>query len=183
MSGKRIGDFLVERGILTRADVEQIAEYGKREGRRFGEAGMELGLLSEEQLVRLFGKNFRVNFFNLDPRFFPRQTNALLSVDTIIRHGVLPLGFKRGGYSLFRASRTFNLGMLDPASRESQKTAEEEVRKNGENFQRTQVFLVLADQFLDVLSSVFDVKMKDLLQRPPESVDGTLALSLDDSEL
>jgi hypothetical protein len=181
MIPKRIGEFLVERGLLTEADVGQILEYGKRNHRRFGEAAIELGLLTEQQLTHVFGENYRVNFFHLDPKSFPQLNSKLVGVDAMIRHGVLPLGFKQGGYSLFGAVRTLNLGMLDPGNREGQKVAEEEVRKNGETFKRTQVFLILADQFLDVLSAGFGVKAGDILLRAPENVDRTLALSLDDN--
>src|SRR5579883_2363825 len=113
MSVKRIGEFLVEKKVLKPAEVEQILEYGRRENLRFGEAGVKLGLLTEDALVRVFGKNYRVDFFHLDGKFFPRQTSGILSLETILRYGVLPLGFKNE-YGIFKRGRILNLGMLDP---------------------------------------------------------------------
>src|ERR1700751_1048512 len=138
---KRIGDFLVEKKVLTPAQVEQVLEYGRRENLRFGEAGMKLGLLTEDAMVRVFGKNYRVDFFHLDGKFFPRQTSPIIPLDTILQFGVLPLGFKNE-YGLFKSGRILNLGMLDPGRKDALQAAETEARKHTES-NRTKVFLVL----------------------------------------
>ena len=57
---KAIGQFLVERGVLNQIQVEQILEFSKKTGLRFGEAGLELGLLSYQTLEKVFGPNYRV---------------------------------------------------------------------------------------------------------------------------
>lgn len=170
---KRIGEFLVERKVLTPLDVEKILEYGKRENLRFGEAGLQLGLLREDALVRVFGKNYRVDFFHLDGRFFPRKTSRLIDIDTIIRYGVLPLGHKTTG--LFGMKKTLNLGLLDPGRTDALAAAEKAARAN-EDSSKTRVFLVLADQFLEVLQTVYGVSLDQIAARPASEIDPTLAM-------
>ena len=73
MPQKRIGEFLVDRKVLTPSEVDRILEYGRREGLRFGEAGAQLDLLTEEKMVRVFGKHFRVNSFTSSPCTSPAR--------------------------------------------------------------------------------------------------------------
>jgi hypothetical protein len=175
---KRIGEYLVERKILKPTEVEQILDFGRRENLRFGEAGVKLGLLSEDALVRVFGKNYRVDFFHLDGKFFPRQTSQILSLDTILKYGVLPLGFKNE-YGLFKSGRILNLGMLDPGRADALKVAVEESKVQAES-NRTKVFLILAEQFLDVLQSVYGISHADVAKRNPERLEPTLAMFLEE---
>jgi hypothetical protein len=175
----RIGEFLVERKVLTQADVERILDYGKREGLRFGEAGLRLGLLSEEKLVRVFGKNYRVDFFHLDPAFFPKRSTDILGIDTALRCGVLMLGFK-SQYGFFKRGKTLNIGMLDPGRKDALAAAEKEVRTHGHDFKNTKVFLLLADQFLNVVQSAYGLSLDEIASRPSENLDRTLALFLEE---
>lgn len=174
MGTKRIGEYLVERKVLTPSEVEQVLEYGRREGLRFGEAGTKLGLLSEESLVKVFGKNYRVDFFHLDARYFPRQTQALISIESVLRYGVLPLGVKTRG--LFGKRKVLNLGMLDPGRLD----AVAAVQREAQGVSGTQVFLVLADQFLEVLRSVYGLTEAQIAAKAQAELDPTLTLFLDE---
>ena len=135
-----------------------------------------MGLLSEEAMARVFGKNHRVDFFHLDGRFYPKETSQVLSIDTVLKYGVLPLGFK-SSQGLFSRGRTLNLGMLDPARKDFQTAAEQEIQSK-ERFDKTRVFLILADQYLEVLQSVYGMSQEDIARRPSSAVEPTLAMFL-----
>lgn len=175
---KRIGDFFIDKKLLTQAQVEQVVEYGKKENLRFGEAAIALDFVTEAQLAQLFGKNHKVDFFHLESQFFPKNSRDVLSLETVLRHGVLPLGFK-SEYGFFRPGKTLNLGMLDPGRVESLKIVEEEAKKKSDMTQ-TKCFLVLAEQFLEVLQQVYGVSMQDLTQRSPDSIEPTLVMFLEE---
>ncbi len=168
MAPKRIGEFLIERKVLNPLEVEQILDYGKREKLRFGEAGIKLGLLTESELARVFGKNYRVDYFHLDPQYFPKETSELLDLKTILRYGVLPLGQKKE-YGFFRQEKILNLGMLDPGR-------EKEISL--EAFPRRRIFLVLAEQFLDVLQSCYGLSANQVALMGAEELDPTLRMFL-----
>ena len=160
---KRIGDFLLEKGVINEDQIEEVLKHSKRTGLKFGEAAMELGFVKRKDLINIFGPNFSVDFFHLEPRYFPPQTLDILPKETVLRYGVLPLGIKTE-YRFFRAKKFLNIGFLDPSSTE----AFEAVKKatgpkfSDGSFAGIKKYLVLADQFIDVLQHVFGFSEPDL---------------------
>lgn len=55
---RRLGKLLLERGTLSLADVERIAQLQAEKGVRFGEAAIALGLLTEPELQRALAEQF-----------------------------------------------------------------------------------------------------------------------------
>lgn len=177
---KRIGEFLVDKGVLNTQQVDRILKHSESTGLRFGEAGMELGLLDRDSMVRVFGPSFRVDFFHLDPDYFPKVTAGLIPVDLLIGWGALPLGFKTE-YRFFRARKMMNIGLLNPERREE---VLEGIRSHLESTSGVpglagfKVYLILADQFLDVMESVYGISEERIRDRAVDRIDGTLELFL-----
>ncbi len=176
---KRIGEYLVERGILKLDQVEQILAFGRTSGLRFGEAGMELGLLDRQSMIQAFGKNYLIDFFHLDSRYFPEVTRELLPVDAIVRFGALPLGYKTVP-GLFRSRKVLNLGLLDPAREDAVDAVTEVVRPVvGEALAGVKTYLVLAADFVPLVEKVFALSPAALAKIPTEKVDPTLKMYLE----
>jgi hypothetical protein len=177
---KRIGDYLIEKGLVTQAQVQQILSYSQETGLRFGIAGMELGIYSREDLVEVFGPSFAVDFFYLDPAYFPQNTRDLLPVEEIVRLGALPLGFKTER-RFFRTRKMLNLGLLSPERKDSAEEALRiaRTRPGGDDIQGVKVFLVLADHFLQVLNQVYRKSDAELRGRDQAQVDETLLMFLE----
>jgi protein-tyrosine kinase len=55
---RMIGAILVDAGLIKPADVEQILQYQKKSQLRFGEAGVELGLLSDSSVLYALAQQF-----------------------------------------------------------------------------------------------------------------------------
>jgi hypothetical protein len=89
---------------------------------------------------------------------------------------VLPLGYK-SEWGFFKRGKVLNLGMLDPGRKDAIVAAQKEASLEG-NATSTRIFLVLADQFLDVLQSVYGLSADDLAARSPDQLDPTLGLFL-----
>lgn len=177
---KRIGDFLLDKGVVTPSQITQILKYSKETGLRFGEAGMEMGIISREKLLQVFGPNFAVDYFHIEPQYFPKITQELLPVDDMVRLGVVPLGFKTER-KFFRTRKVLNIGQLDPG----RKTATDEALRiasgklgSGE-IAGVKVFLVLAEQFLQILNQVYQTSDESLRIREHAQVDDTLSLFLE----
>jgi hypothetical protein len=176
---KRIGEYLVERGILLPDQVEQILAFGRTSGLRFGEAGMELGLLNRQAMIDAFGKSYLIDFFHLDSRYFPQVTRDLLPVEAIVRFGALPLGYKTVP-GLFRSRKLLNLGLLDPARQDVVDAVTEVVRPVvGEALAGVKTYLVLASDFVPLVDKVFALSPAALAELPSEKVDPTLKMFLD----
>ncbi len=177
---KRIGEYLVERGVLKPTEVERILSFGKASGLRFGEAGLELGLLTKESLVKAFGRSYWIDFFHLDPAFFPQATQNFFSVEFILRYGVLPLGTKSLP-GLFRARKLLNLGLLDPSRKDVLEACSDKARSSmaeGE-FAGVKTYLVLAPEFVAVLEKQYGVAPAAIGQEGRFELDPTLQMYLD----
>ena len=159
MARKRIGDYPKDKGILNAVDVERIIDYSTRTGLRFGEAGMELGLLTPERMIEVFGPSYRVDFFSVQPEYFPTQTREWFAPAFLLRWGVLPLGTKAAGGFLRRA-KTLNLGLLDPSAKaldQLEPLVLERARERDDDIQGIRCYLVLPESFLDVMSGIYGV--------------------------
>ncbi len=49
-AGRRIGELLVEAGLLSPENAQRILDYQRKSGLMFGETGVEMGLLTEEDV-------------------------------------------------------------------------------------------------------------------------------------
>ncbi|MEW6055328.1 MAG: hypothetical protein AB1540_01830 [Bdellovibrionota bacterium] len=177
---KRIGDFLREKGVIDSVQLQEILSFSRKTGLRFGEAGMELGFLSEEKLIELFGPSYKVNFFHLEPGYFPKTTRDFFPIDFIIRHGVLPLGYKTE-YSFFlRAQKRLNIGLLTPSHKETITKIEEhaENKLGQKKFAGIRLFLILGDQMIKVLEREYGVTEDELRRKSPAEINPTLAMFL-----
>ena len=56
MDHRRIGDILLERGLVTSVDLERAARYQDEIGALFGQALLRLGALSEDMLLSVLSE-------------------------------------------------------------------------------------------------------------------------------
>lgn len=156
MSHKRVGSYFIEKGLINDAELAQILEHSKKTGLRFGDAARDLEIIQTSDLIKVFGKSFETEFFYLDPTYFPAATKEVFTLPEMVRLGVLALGLKKS-YGLFRQGKYLNIGLLDPSNLNNLKEIEAIAldRLKNENVLGIKVFLVLSDQFLDVLREVY----------------------------
>lgn len=178
----RIGEFLVSKKILTPQQAERILEYSKMRGLRFGEAGLELGFLSRESFIQVFGPSFEVDFFHLNPNYFPESTKDLIPIEMVLKYGALPLGFKTES-RFFRRRKLINVGFLSPYRKNFLAEVEKFVldHREGQTFEAVRIYLILADQFLKVLKKTYGISEDQIRKMNPETVDPTLLMFVDES--
>lgn len=151
---KRIGDVLMERGLLRREWIPEILEFAERNGLRFGEAAIQLKKVTREQVDRILKEPYGNEFiFRLDPQYFPESTRALFPVETLMSQAILPLGTK-SEFSWFKRRQRLNLGAVNAGQRDG------EVR----NFLKergiqdsVRIYSVLPDEFMTILKRVYGV--------------------------
>ena len=71
----RLGDLLIQQGLLTEAQLEQALEEQKRSGRKLGRVFVESGFVSEEQISETVARQLGVPYVNL--RFFNVRTEIV----------------------------------------------------------------------------------------------------------
>lgn len=119
MSRPRLGQMLVESGLIKAEQIADAAREGEAAGVKLGEYLCSKGLIREEQIVELLSRQLQV------PRYEPEQypinidMASVLPVEVAQRHQVVPL-LKRGG--------AITLGMSDPTDIDSMDTIEQLTR-------------------------------------------------------
>lgn len=171
---KRIGEFMMEKGMIHREWVQPILEHSKANSIRFGEAAVALGYVTERELRQVLIQPFQNQlFFHLDPHFFPMTTRELIPVSEVIRLGVLPLGVKNE-FHWFRSRPRLNLGVLNL----TKTLATDWVNNHLKNVKSFKTFQVLPEEFLQTLELCYGVDRASLLQLGADQVDVNLGLYL-----
>ncbi len=171
---KRIGEFMMEKGLIHRDWIQPILEHAKVANLRFGEAAVALGYVTEKDLRQVLLQPFgNQKVFHLDPNFIPSVTADLVPLDAMVRLGIIPLGFKNE-FHWFRTRRRLNLGVLNENRREVLDWATTQLS----NVKAFKTFQVLPDEFLQTLELCYGIERSSLLGLGPEQIDVNLALYL-----
>ncbi|MBP9903089.1 MAG: ATPase, T2SS/T4P/T4SS family [Verrucomicrobiota bacterium] len=103
--GERIADALVEDGLLTTKQVEELLEQQKREGTRFIKLVIEKSYVSEQDLTVSMGRVLNVPPINLSRISIAPEVADLLPREIAQNHKVLPVS---------RLENKLFLAMADP---------------------------------------------------------------------
>ena len=103
---KRLGDLLVEEGIITEAQVEQALAAQKSTGRKLGDALIELGFLSEQQMLSFLSQQLAIPLIDLSRAVVDVEAVQLLPEVHARRLRALVIG---------RQGDALRVAMSDPA--------------------------------------------------------------------
>ena len=88
---KRLGDMLIDAGLITQDNLSQVLAIQKETGRRLGHILITKGLIKESELLPVMGEHLQVPFVKLGPGLFDPELVELLDREIIERLQVLPL--------------------------------------------------------------------------------------------
>ena len=91
-----LGTLIFRAGLLPAETIENALEEGVKTGRRLGEILIERGLLQEEDLTRLLAGQKGLPFVNLRTEPIDPETTRLLSEDQARLFSALPIRFEEG---------------------------------------------------------------------------------------
>jgi hypothetical protein len=91
-----LGTLIFREGLLTEEQLEEALQDGMQRGKRLGEVLLERGLVSENDLGRLLAGQKGLQFVQLDSAAIDPAAVQLLSVEKARLHTVLPIGFQEG---------------------------------------------------------------------------------------
>lgn len=95
---KRLGDLLVEAGVITQDQLMNALQAQKNSKLRLGDQLAELGLLSEQQLIEVLEFQLGIPHVNLHKQKIEQSLLNIINEDLSRRHQVLPL--KKNGNKL-----------------------------------------------------------------------------------
>ncbi|MEW5774093.1 MAG: ATPase, T2SS/T4P/T4SS family [Thermodesulfobacteriota bacterium] len=116
---KKLGELIVEAGLLSREQLDAILAEQRRSGLRLGQFLIQRGHLKEQQIVELISRQLRIDVYAPDKHPFDVGLDALVPVEFAQKHRLAPI--KRKG-SLLRVC------MVDPMDIEALDTLEVQTR-------------------------------------------------------
>lgn len=102
---RRIGDILVERGLITRDQLEQALAQQQESQKRLGQILVEQRLINSDDLVDAISERLLIPRVTLDNIVVDPNVRQLIPLELVKKHEVLPL---------FQLGETLTLAMVDP---------------------------------------------------------------------
>ncbi|MBI5014915.1 MAG: hypothetical protein HZB55_05410 [Deltaproteobacteria bacterium] len=88
---RRLGAVLVEKGVITAPQLDEVLRIQEGSGRRLGEVLVERGLLDEEALRWALAEQLDLPLVHPDPAALAPEALALVAPDVCRRYAVVPL--------------------------------------------------------------------------------------------
>ncbi|HWR73006.1 MAG TPA: hypothetical protein VN604_07535, partial [Nitrospirota bacterium] len=88
---KRLGELLVEDGIIQEVQLKKVLEEQKKRGGRVGEILVELKIISEHDLALYLAKHLNIPFVDLEKHMVDRDAARLISQEMARRLIAIPI--------------------------------------------------------------------------------------------
>lgn len=89
---KRMGDELIERGMITESDLKAALDEQKRSGLALGEALVQTGRVDESALNEVLAEHYQVKVADLDSDIIDPEVAAWIPEHTARRFGMVAIG-------------------------------------------------------------------------------------------
>lgn len=104
---KKIGELLVEEGLLSLEQLNRALEEQQRTGDRIGSVLIKLGFIGENTLVEFIAKQFRMPQVDISKLAIPKQVVGLIPLDIAQKYQAVPFGIM---------GNTLHIAMSDPGN-------------------------------------------------------------------
>ncbi len=109
---KRIGELLVDGGILSQSQLEQALFAQRKDGRKLGQLLVELGLVNEVQVTQTLSRQLSVPWVSLYHVDFSRSLLNLVPRETAEKYCLIPIFVRR----VRKQGETLYVAMDDPTN-------------------------------------------------------------------
>ena len=109
---KKLGEQLVEWGIISQKEVQKALDHAKAKNLRIGEALVDLKLCSESNVYKALAAQHSMEYVEVDRGSLPENATTLVPEDLMRKYLILPLGMENGRL-LIAVHDPLDLEMLD----------------------------------------------------------------------
>lgn len=106
---RRLGDLLIEAGLLDEQQLKAALNEQRKWGGRLGRTVVEMGFVTETAMSEVLARQLELPTLDLDTTRLPAGVTALLRLDLCERYGVFPLAKDQ-------AARTLSVATSDPTN-------------------------------------------------------------------
>lgn len=148
---KRLGDILLERGLISQEQLASALEEQRRTGDRLGECLVRLGFVTDDQVADALSEHLRLERVDFSRRYLAPEVVELVPSSVITSKYVLPLEIEDGILFVAMAD-PLDINVIDDLQRLTGKiirpmvATEDEIM---EAFQRTRNIAQSARELLD----------------------------------
>lgn len=109
---KRLGDLLLEKGVISQEEMDKVLERVRLEKKRLGTVLLEMGLVTEETIAQFLAEQLQIPYypltdFRLDPAFY-----KTIPVELMYRYPFIPYEEKSGVLTVVLSDPT-NISAID----------------------------------------------------------------------
>jgi type IV pilus assembly protein PilB len=101
----KLGDALVEKGLITQEQLQEALTKGKISGKRVGNVLIEMGLVTEEHIVEVLAEQLNVPKIDLSNYLIEPSTVRLIPEHVARRHQLIPIN---------KVGNKLTVAMVDP---------------------------------------------------------------------
>ncbi len=101
----RIGDLLIEKGLLSEAKIEEAIQLQKKLGKRLGQIVVDKGWVSEHEFLNTLSEQLSLPYISLRPGLYDPDIFTILNNEITLRLKIAPL---------FMVNNTLSIATADP---------------------------------------------------------------------
>jgi type IV pilus assembly protein PilB len=173
-SQKKLGEILVEWGIITNKEVTKALEHAKAKNLRIGEALLDLKLCNEANVYKALAQQHGMEYIDLSKEAVAPNAGTLIPEELMRKHLILPLGTESGRLKLV-IHDPLDLEMLDILRFRLNKEVRTVLAPKG------RIKSILDEMYQSTSSSTIDKTMDKTIDRLRDSLDKSMDKSMDRS--
>ena len=100
----RLGDVLVQNGVITEEDLQRGLERQKGSGRKLGETLVDEGITTEENIARALSKQFHYDMVDLQNTVIPQEMLDRVPASGLKKHRAIPFEYSPDNMNVLRVA-------------------------------------------------------------------------------
>jgi type IV pilus assembly protein PilB len=101
---KRLGDLLVDTGIITPEQLEIALEKQKKTGLKLGETLADEGFISEDQIASALSRQLNIEIVDLQNINIDKNVATLIPVNILKKYTMIPFAFSKNNKNVLRVA-------------------------------------------------------------------------------
>ncbi|HPG59910.1 MAG TPA: type II secretion system protein GspE, partial [Candidatus Wallbacteria bacterium] len=101
----RLGDALLQDGLVNEEQLQKALEIQKQSGKRLGAVLVEMGVVTENDIVTVLGKQLGIPYINLSNYLIDPATVRIIPENIARRHQLIPIN---------KVGNKLTVAMVDP---------------------------------------------------------------------
>ena len=104
----RLGELLVNSGVLTNEQLQQALDNPARQGKKLGEFLVDEGIVSEDDLAKALSRQLDLDMIDLQSINVDKEVLNLVPVNVLKKNKIFPFGYKENNFNVLMVA------MADP---------------------------------------------------------------------